>query len=37
MDNKDAQSILGQVKSLAGMTAYQEGAGCQPGYYQKGS
>jgi len=26
MDNKDTQNIVGQVKSLAGMTAYQEGA-----------
>jgi quercetin dioxygenase-like cupin family protein len=26
MDNQNAQNIIGQVKSLAGMTAYQEGA-----------
>ena len=26
MENNDAQSIIGQVKSLAGMAAYQEGS-----------
>jgi quercetin dioxygenase-like cupin family protein len=26
MENKDTQTIVGHVKSLAGMTAYQEGA-----------
>ncbi len=26
MDNKDAQTIIGQVKSLTDMTAYQEGS-----------